>query len=124
MTTPQEQLYAGSFHTPLCMIEHTSNEFIGLRNDIAQGILEIVNLSNEKDVLKVDVLQMARRMNIDMEKSLLESKINEILDHADAAWDEHTVYKAFLGTFEVATFRSLLIISYEKNNSSVRNSTY
>lgn len=47
------------------MIEHTTDEVIGSRNDLTQARLEIVILSKEKDVLKVDSLQMGKKIYID-----------------------------------------------------------
>lgn len=89
MKTLQEWVYAGPTYTPPRMIQHTVDEAIGLKDDLAQDRLEIVDLRNERDSLKVDALQTKRKVRINMSGSLLQSRTNEILEHANAAWDEH-----------------------------------
>lgn len=71
------------------MIEYSSDEVMGLRNDLAQTRLDMTKLNNEIDMLKVDTSQVEKRVRVNMAKSLLGSKISDILDHTDPAWDEH-----------------------------------
>lgn len=71
------------------MIQHTFDKEIGIRNDLAQDGLEIVDLKNERDSLKVDALYTNKKVRMNMVGSILQSKISEILEHADATWDEH-----------------------------------